>query len=449
MKVGNTTNAFTSNSLGRGSSLFSRRKILQSLMLGMVAIHDKGILFADQVETPNRQLSDRAKGLLIGTLLGDALGGPIEFQDPVKVQLLANPPKKWLANEVLDQAARDAAAQRIQLRTYRELRPTPEPYGQWSKNAAAGTVTDDSRHKMVLLEALRKADQANSWPMTDQDLARTYLAWSRKWDEESHADYREISEEWLQEYGFSARWLLGERDPSKALPLERMWVGLPTCCGQMGLLPLAIIYAGQPEAAYLAAYHLAFFDNSWGRDLNAALVAGLAQALVLDAEGKSPRDLWNSIIDGMRNTDPYRYSQVPWSQRPLERWLKFGLDTAKDAQHRPAQCFARLDEEFSNTTKWEAHVPFVVMFSALELCEYDPLAALQLSMEWGHDTDSYAQLLGAFIGALYGPQLFPTQQTTLVNERLQSDYGEQLEEWVELLVHLNSLSRQRTLIAVS
>ncbi len=430
-------------------ALLSRRRILQSMLLGVAAIDGVTLLPAEQPTAGNRKLEDRARGLLTGTLFGDALGGPIEFQDPEKVHALLSPPKKWLEKDVLNTAAIRSAGERIQLRSYKDLRPVPEPYGQWSHNAPAGTITDDSRHKIVLLESLRQAEQTKSWPLTTQDLARTYLEWSGKWNGGPRQGYDNLCSQWLEEYSFSARWVLGERDHAKALPTDRLWVGLPTCCGQMGLLPLAIVYAGKPEAAYLAAYSLAFFDNSWGRDMNAALVAGLAHALVLDTEHRSPRESWKSIIDVMRTTDPYRYSQVPWSERAPSRWLDFAINTAKEAEHFPARCFKQLEEEFKKTTKWEAHVCLVIMFASLELCDYDPLAAMQLSIEWGHDTDSYAQLLGAFVGAIHGPNLFPRDQTTLVVEQLKTDYAERLDEWVELLVRLNSMSLHQTLIEVS
>jgi hypothetical protein len=53
--------------------------------------------------------------------------------------------------------------------------------------------------------------------------------------------------------------------------------------------------AGEPEKAYRAAYALAFIDNSWGRDMIAALVAGLAVALVTPTDPKAPAAAWERI----------------------------------------------------------------------------------------------------------------------------------------------------------
>lgn len=390
-------------------------------------------------------LSQRIEGLLLGSLIGDALGGPIEFQDSAKIQSLPRPPKCWKPSEILDCTQINEARGRLELKPYAPLRPESEPYGQWSSDAPPGTITDDSRHKIILMEMLRRSEREKRWPVTAESLAQCYLDWPDKWKRDSFRDYLSLCDEWLEEIHFSARWVLGERDPVVALPPDRLWVGLTTCCGQMTLLPLAAIFAGEPQAAYLSGYSIDFLDNGWGRDLNCALLAGLATALRLDSDRHSPRTLWSKVIAEMCATDPYRYREVPWSERSVERWLRFAQDAARNAAKVPHACFQQLDKEFWDTTKWEAQVPFVVMFAALEMCDYDPQSALQLSLEWGHDTDSYAQLLGAFLGALYGPNVFPNLMRTTVAARLKADYGEDLQEWVDLLLRLNRNRRSQRL----
>lgn len=391
--------------------------------------------------------NDRALGLLLGGALGDALGGPIEFQARDDVQRLIDPPKIWRDGELLDATARAATAGRLRLRSYRELRPVPESYGNWNPSSEPGTITDDTRHKLVLLHALHEVERTNRWPMSVKDLAQSYLDWPKTKAVVGRNGYPELAADWLEEWQFAARWVLGERDPSKALPPERMWQSLPTCCGQMTLLPVAAIYAGAPEAAYRAAFSLAFFDNGFGKDLNAALVAGLAAALTTPVEAKNPRAAWESVLRALRTTDPLRFGKIRWSERQVDRWLNLALKFARDAQGQPARLFATLEKEFEHTTKWEAQVPFVVAFACLEIADYDPLAALQLSMEWGHDTDSYAQLVGAFVGALYGPKLFPETWREKVVSRLQADHDVDLEEESRFLALLHRRATNQKLIA--
>lgn len=376
----------------------------------------------------------RVCGLLLGSFIGDALGGPIEFQDPERIQGLANPPKRWRPGEVLDADALAAAAARVRLRSYRQLRPEPEPYAHWEPDALPGTVTDDTRHKLILLQALRSADPDGPAPLDRATFARAHLEWPQHPAIRSRAAYRELCAAWLREWELGARWVLGERAPDRALPPERMWAGLPTCCGQMSLLPIAALFPGDPDGAYRLAYELAFFDNGFGKDLNGALVAGLAQALVLPSGIEDAAKAWATVFEAMRRTDPYAYGQVPWVQRPVDRWLDLALEIARQAEAQPAAAFAALEAEFEHTIKWEAQVPFVVAFACASLGRYHPLAALELSLEWGHDTDSYAALLGAFVGALHGESVFPTALRQPVEDRLASDYGCLVGESADLLL---------------
>lgn len=401
------------------------------LLLWLLATLGWPATAAAPADVPNR-----IRGLLLGAYLGDALGGPVEFQDPDKIQALPDPPKRWGDDEIFDAPARAAAAARLRLRPYAPLRPVSESYGQWGTNCPPGTVTDDSRHKLVLLHALRTAEAQHTLPLDLRGLARAYLDWPQRPVIAENPEFRGQCADWLEEWQLAARWVLGERDPGRALPPERMWQGLPTCCGQMTLPPLAAVFAGRPAEAYRAAYHLAFFDNGFGRDLNAALVAALAVALVTPADPAAPPAAWAPVLAALRGTDPYRHRQIRWTQRAVDRWLDFALRAARDAEGRPARMFAVFEQEFRHHAKWEAQIPFVVAFGCLALAEFEPLPALQLTLEWGHDTDSYAQLLGAFIGALFGPEIFPAALREPVIARLAADFGEDLEAQAALLDRL-------------
>ena len=218
----------------------------------------------------------RIRGLMLGTALGDALGGPIEFQPRDAVQRLPDPPKIWRDDEVLDAPALSATTRRLRLRGYRQLRPKPESYGQWNHDSLPGTITDDTRHKLILLHALRLAEKKDGWPVSARDFARAYVDWPATAAVTDKPEYVSLAADWLEEYQFAARWVAGERDLAKARPPERLWNGLPTCAGQMALLPIGAVFAGDPERAYRAAYELAFIDNGWGKDMIGALVAGLA-----------------------------------------------------------------------------------------------------------------------------------------------------------------------------
>lgn len=406
-------------------------KTFSSLLLLLLPV------FANSQDLSEEFLRKKTEGLLIGSLLGDALGGPIEFQGHKEIQATPKPPKLWTdTTERMDAKALQEARERIYLREYKYLRPVPEPYGHWGVHASPGTVTDDSRHKIILMHMLRQQAHKKVWQPSDQLLANAYLDWSTSKAVRNHPGYDTLCAQWLGESFKAIHWLKGNRELGKSYPLERLWNALPTCYGQMTLPPLAAIFPGQPEQAYLTAYQLAYFDNGFAKDMNAALVAGLSVALTLNPNEMSAEQMWKQIFNSIQNTDPYAYKLVPWSERAVDRWLNLSDHYVKAANGSPAKLFAMLEKEFLYTTKWEAQVPFVVIFCSIKISNYDALAALQLSIEWGWDHDSYAQLLGAFIGAIYGPEIFDLEMRNTVKQRLQLDYNEQLDEWISILSNI-------------
>jgi len=173
-------------------------------------------------------------------------------------------------------------------------------------------------------------------------------------------------------------------------------------------------------------------------------VAGLARALEIPAREWGAREAMEQVMRTLREVDPLRFRKIRWSERAVDRWLDLSLRLARDASGQPARLFEALEAEFERTTKWEAQVPFVVVFSCFELADHDPLAALQLTLEWGHDTDSYASVAGAFAGALYGANLFAPTLLQPVVARLHADHGIDLEEESRFLARLAERGARRT-----
>lgn len=395
-------------------------------------------------------IANKTKGLLYGTLIGDALGGPIEFQGHLEIQATPNPPKWWTdTTEVINEQQLKSAADRIYLRGYKYLLPQPQSYGNWNVNAAPGSVTDDSRNKIVLMYMLRKAWQRNQWPLTEKNMAQAFVDWRNTPVVKTNLSYDSLCKDWMGEMDKTINWVLGKRKKGEAYPPERMWNAYPTCYGQMTLPPVAAIYPGQPEKAYLAAYNLAYFDNGFAKDMNASLVAGLSAALAIDVNKLSHPQIWDSIIHVMKTTDPYAYNKVPWCDRSITKWLYISDELVRQANGSPAKLFQLLDKQFMYDAKWEAQVPFTLIFSVLKICNYDPLAALQLSIEWGWDHDTYPQLLGAFIGAIYGPDIFKEELKTTVAKQLKADYDEDVDEWVNTLMKLQQHGKKQQLFKVN
>ncbi len=419
-----------------------------SLAISFFLILFAGDCFAQTAvkSTDTAFIRNKINGLLIGSLIGDALGGPIEFQGQDQIQASPNPPHWWTDTaDVLNDSAIKAAGERIYLREYKYVLPHVQAYGSWTENAPPGTVTDDSRNKIIFMNLLRKAIQNNKWQLTDKDLAKSFLDFPNTSAIEKHDGYDSLCREWMKESNKAINWLMGNRNLNEAAPPERFWNGYPTCYGQMVLQPMAAIYAGDPMKAYKASYQMAWFDNGFGKDMNAGLMAGLAVAMTLNADSMTNEQIWNNIIATIKTTDPYGYQQIPWCYRAVDRWLEVANLFATQAKGSPSKLFAMLDEELKYNFKWEAQVPFVFLFSLAKLCRYDPLAMLQLSIEWGWDHDTYAQLVGAFIGAIYGPQIFQRDMRELVTKRMQLDYDEDINSWTEILIKIRAKSAKKLL----
>lgn len=384
-------------------------------------------------------VEDRLGGMLAGSLIGDALGGPFEFAETEKVRPLLPDVRRWGAERRLDSATIEQLAGDLKMHGYAELRPQPAPYGPWRESAPAGTLTDDSRHKLILIRALRKwAAEDTRVPLSVNDLAHQIIDFRIR-DADStggNLDDRNVSpllQEGLREYRFAAQWVLGERDPSLALPLERLWSGVANCSGQMMLIPLAGLFPGDPEKAYRETYRLDFVDAPMARDFAAALNAGLAAALDPELDRAEDEIRWQALLTAIREVDPWRIREVPYVGRPLDRWLELADSIVRRADGRPAEAFRLLETEGQPVYYWDAHFTLLVPITLLRLCRFDALAALQLVLDFGHDTDSYAQVLGAMAGAVAGRDMFPAGMIERVDVALRRDFGESLENWVKTI----------------
>ncbi|MCG8372860.1 MAG: ADP-ribosylglycohydrolase family protein, partial [Balneolales bacterium] len=153
-------------------------------------------------------LDDKIYGLLIGSAIGDASGGPTEFAAPERSFWTTTDQK--ITSEGLEELGA--------LFKLSDYPRTIEPFGVWDHEPPAGTITDDTRFKMIFFDAL----EASEGKITKKDLARATLDFGNQLPEKYHAIY----EEWMTEIGFASRWVLGERD--NAYPTERIWGGVPT-----------------------------------------------------------------------------------------------------------------------------------------------------------------------------------------------------------------------------
>ncbi len=350
---------------------------------------------------------EKIEGMLIGSAIGDAAGGPVEFvYPPVRSQ--------WTTTgEKVNEEALEGLASLFRLSSYPK---EWEPFAQWESYAPAGTITDDTRFKIILFNCLKNNDGL----LTQKTFAQSVLDFR----EELPEKYRDKYDAWIPEIEYATRWALGERD--NAYPVERIWGGIPTMEGQMPFLPVAAIYPGDPEWCYRKTYELGYFDNGVAKDMNSALVAGLARAL-------QPDGSWENLEEAMRTVDPYRYNQTLYVERELVKWMDKAHEFTHRADKNIASLFLIMEKELQTNYWWESWVPIVVVLAVAEIAAYHPLASMQIIMEFGHDTDSYAQVLGAILGAIHGPEVFPAEIRNAVNLQMKKQFNQDVNDWLELL----------------
>ncbi len=360
-----------------------------------------------KVTTNLISLSSKIEGMLIGSAIGDAAGGPVEFVSPPTRSFWSTTNKKITKKGIED------------LGKLFKLQPYPkdvEPFAQWESFGPAGTITDDTRFKMILFNTLKNFDRE----LTEKNFAQSVLDFRNELPEK----YRDNYDEWIPEIEYATNWVLGKRE--NAFPVERIWGGIPTMEGQMPFLPIAALNPQNPEWCYLKTYELGYFDIGIAKDINSALVAGLARSL-------QPDGSWENFENAMRTVDPYNYNNVLYVDRQLIRWLDLSHNLVKQADGNIANLFVLLENNLQTIYWWEAWVPIVVVLSCAEIVDYNPLAAMQLIMEFGHDTDSYAQVMGAVLGAIHGKEIWDKAMRQTVNNQMKEQFGQNIDDWMTLI----------------
>jgi ADP-ribosylglycohydrolase len=337
------------------------------------------------------------EGLIWGSLYGDAFGGPYEFI-PAKAHPLIREKRSLTLGEwkVLSKS--------VGLVRYNRK---VTAYGVWEEKAAPGTITDDSRHKIIFYRAIKNGK------VTGKRLAKRYVKF---FELKNRYRYSALYRAWLKEFAYASYFIFKPNHPL-ALPSERIWGGKGTVSGQMIFPFMAILYPRNPVLAYKKTFSLNFFDQGTAKDYTSALIAGLSFAL-----GRNRS--WEQVKASIVHTDPYRYSEIPYIGREVAKSMTLIETLVKKANNNPDQLFQSLRKLFPGALWWESQTAFIVSLSFLEMAyqNKEPMSAFALVKGFGEDTDSYAQLIGAFIGAIEGIDIFDKGEIQMVQNRLWEDY---------------------------
>lgn len=361
-------------------------------------------------------LAERIEGLLVGTLIGDALATPHETAPA--------PRSRWTSSEgVLTAEGRKALAATVRLGA--SSRPA-DPFGPWSDGGPAGTLSDDSRWKVLFFRSLETAGRPNR-----EAFARALLAWFA----DSSGMHGRLPARWLREPSRAARKVTGWSDPRFVTDPERLWGGRPTTAGLMAFLPIAAIAARRPEEAYRLTGDINFLDHGEAADLSASLIAGIAAAMQDDADLASVervmRELPGISAGTSRGAPP---GTAPGTSsgyaRPTVQWLDFAHDAARRAGSSPAKLYRILDAELGVETGREAWLPIALTWSCALVADGDPLATLRLILEYGPGATTTLPVAAALFGAMHGSRIFAPVDRAAVSRTLREEYGAGLGPWM-------------------
>lgn len=333
---------------------------------------------------------DFKKGFVIGSFLGEAYGGPREFRPRMPLKLSSVPTEKeW-----------DNYGKTLVLENYSF---PPSDYGHWDHRGRKGSLTDETRHKIIYLNS----------PKTKKGLAETYIQYSQK-------NGRFTS--WLDEYVRAARWVTGVRELPLALPLERLWGGMSTQAGQMVFLFEALSHLERPEEGYLQVWNLNWIDQAQAKDVTSSVVV-LSTLLI----AQTP---FHKALEEVKKIDPFQFNNVPYVPRRVSQLMDEALRISQMAKGNPHQLFKLFEENLHPVTWWEDYVPFVISIALIDFVGLKhPHAALKLAIDFGHDTDSVAHVLGAWLGAIYSEEMFNVDDVEIVNQLMKEEYGHEIKDF--------------------
>ncbi len=336
--------------------------------------------------------NDRVDGFVFGAFLGEAYGGPHEFQPTKPLALPQNP------------SSSDWGKYGDQLKLL-DYSIAPSDYGHWEESGAKGSLTDETRHKIIYLNSVK----------TKKGVAQSYVQFSKKsprW------------KSWLSEYNKAAMWVLGYRDPSLALPTERLWGGMSTQAGQMIFLFESINHIENPEQAYLDVWNMNWVDQAQAKDVTSTTVA--LSSLLLS--GKK----FQESLDEVKNIDPFKFNKVLYVPRRVNVLIDQALSISKRAKGNPHLLFKLFNQELKAVTWWEDYVPFMMSITLIDFIGLEhPHAAIKLANDFGHDTDSVASLLAAWLGAIHNKAVFNASDLEIVEQRLKLEYNYSFKNFIQ------------------
>lgn len=357
------------------------------------------------------ELSDKVKGLLVGSAIGDAMGAPTEMWPREAIQHTYG----WVNG--LDSMVREVS-----------------PEGIWLANLPGGGTTDDTRWKSLMVDYLAK-NEGNKLDAASfaKHIIQVYEAYfsglkALKPEQTSALERVNLKVLWLQEwYKVSLAYRQnGLEAYHKAL--GKFYGGEMVCAGLLYAQTIGLMYPGRAEEAYKKAFELSIFDLGLAKDIGSLSAAMTAAAMTANGDQ-------NKVLDVLREVDPEGYFASRLVGRSSYRVLELARAIVAEAKDSTL-----VDEKLPKETK----IPNASIQRAYELLDQNqqdmPFHAAEIHLQvltamlfndfkfaetlvfltnYGRDNDTTAAIAGAILGAYHGYEKLPKimrEKVLLVNK---------------------------------
>jgi ADP-ribosylglycohydrolase len=374
----------------------------------------------------SQELRSRIRGCVLGTVLGDAIGGPFEFGPLERVPAVTG--GDWIDG----------------------LYPYPiqmgSPHGVWKApgkdRAPAGTGTDDTRLNWLFAEL---ACDLGRMPGAGDVAARYVELYEHP--ERAFPGHAKMTRLEFEHWEPVCRGYLGQRSrvfpalPPDVLLARAMGLNFPILSGLIAWTWAGLLYPGRPEAAYEAAFRADFYDIGYAREAVGLLAAAVGGALV--SQGSA-----FSLYEALIAMDPLHLGSewsAPYVVDHLPRFLPLLDERRPDRETAHA-----LSAAFRRYHPFDAFRTLAVALLAVLAAGGEPLRAICIAANHTRladegiddrgrptryeDIDCYAALAGAIAGALYGAEAFPGEMLDRVVEANKEVYDIDLEAAIDRLI---------------
>lgn len=366
------------------------------------------------------ELSDKIKGLLVGSAIGDAMGAPTEMWPREDIQHSYG----WVNG--LDSMVREVS-----------------PEGIWLANLPGGGTTDDTRWKSLMVDYLAKIDgnklDAGSFAEHIIQVYEAYFSGLKalKPEQTSALERVNLKVLWLQEwYKVSLAYRQNSlEDYHKAL--GKFYGGEMVCAGLLYTQAIGLMYPGQPEDAYKKAFELSIFDLGLAKDIGSLSAAMTAAAMTANGDQ-------NKVLDVLREVDPEGYFASRLVGRSSYRILELAraiVAEAKDStlveKKLPKEskipkasiqrAYELLDQNQQDMPFHAAEIHLQVL-TAMLFNDFKFAETLIFLTNYGRDNDTTAAIAGAILGAYHGYEKLPKTMREKVLKVNKSHLGIDIEK---------------------